>query len=133
MEPSDLYQGEIHLSPLQQVWQRFQQNHIALVGLWFILLVVVVSIVVPWFLPYSPTEQNPAQVLIPPSWEPNGSVIHLFGTDDLGRDVFTRILYGSRTTFLPVLSSCGCFWNWNNTWGFCVCTEALNQAQSTTY
>lgn len=99
MEPSDLYQGEVHLSPVKQVWRRFQQNHIALVGLWFMLLVIVVSIVVPWFLPYSPTEQNPAQVLIPPSWNPNGSVVHLFGTDDLGRDVFTRILYGSRTTF----------------------------------
>lgn len=99
MEQSDLYQTEQHDTPLKHIWYQFQKNHIALVGLWVVIGMLVMCIIIPWFLPYSPSQQNPGHILLPPSWDPNGSVIHLLGTDDLGRDLFTRILYGCRTTF----------------------------------
>lgn len=99
MEPFKLYHNDTPPSPLRQTWTEFKQNHISLVGFWFIIGMLLMCILVPWFLPYSATEQNPSQLLLPPSWEPNGSVMHLLGTDSLGRDLFTRILYGCRTTF----------------------------------
>lgn len=43
--------------------------------------------------------QNPNAILLPPSWDPTGHVSHFLGTDDLGRDLFSRILHGVRLTF----------------------------------
>lgn len=61
-----------------------------LVGL--VLLYPLAAIFAPWISPYDPADQNLRNRLDPPSAE------HLFGTDQYGRDVFTRVLYGARTT-----------------------------------
>ena len=54
-------------------------------------LILVATLAAPLIAPYSPTEQDLSSGLLPPSWE------HLFGTDQLGRDVFSRVLYAGRT------------------------------------
>ena len=64
-----------------------------------LLLFVFFAFFAPLVAPYNPTYQNTEALLIPPSWAPNGSIAHLFGTDALGRDLFSRILYGCRVTF----------------------------------
>jgi len=55
--------------------------------------------------PASPTDQQLAQRLRPPAWMDGGTTSHLLGTDSLGRDVYSRVIYGARTTFLVALAS----------------------------
>lgn len=55
--------------------------------------------------PSSPTDQNLAERLHPPAWMEGGSRHHLLGTDSLGRDVCSRVIYGAKTTFLVALAS----------------------------
>jgi peptide/nickel transport system permease protein len=66
-----------------------------------VLLLVILSAVLTPLSPYSPTEQNPQNDLMAPS------TVHWFGTDDLGRDVFTRTLYGGRISILVGLLATG--------------------------
>ncbi len=81
-------------SNLQRVIQRFRRNRLAVIGALIILLIVLMAIFAPLLAPYDPTEQDYEALLLPPSWE------HPFGTDDLGRDILSRIIYGSRYTLL---------------------------------
>lgn len=73
----------------RMVLRRFLRHKMALVSLMVLGLVILSAVLAP-LSPYSPTEQNPKNSLQPPSLQ------HWFGTDDLGRDVFTRTLYGGR-------------------------------------
>lgn len=71
-------------------WPRLQRNRLAMAGALVVMLLLLLSLLAPWITPHNPTEINAWHVLSPPS----GS--HWFGTDELGRDVFSRVLYGSR-------------------------------------
>lgn len=62
------------------------------VGGLIVATVVITAAIAPWVAPYDPTLINVKAILLPPSWE------HLCGTDTLGRDVFTRMLYGARVS-----------------------------------
>lgn len=68
----------------------FVRNKLNLIGLGIILVIMCAAIFAPYLTSYDPTRQNLSETLQPPSNE------HLMGTDQLGRDVFTRILYGAR-------------------------------------
>jgi peptide/nickel transport system permease protein len=63
-------------------------------GTLLLSVIVVVAIMAPWIVPYDPIEQDLAQALQPPSMQ------HWFGTDNLGRDIFSRVLYGARLDLL---------------------------------
>jgi cationic peptide transport system permease protein len=95
----NLYQEEYHPSPLVNIWIEFRRSHIALAGFVLLVLFVVITILAPIIAPFDPYLQNTNAILLPPAWEPNGSAIHLLGTDGLGRDVFSRLLYACRITF----------------------------------
>lgn len=69
---------------------RTLRNPLSLAGVALIGLLVAAALLVPWLAPYDPFQTNVARRLEQPSRE------HLFGTDQLGRDIFTRILYGTR-------------------------------------
>lgn len=71
-------------------WERFKQNKLALLGLIIVLLLSIQALLAPVVAPYDPTKQDIIHRLEPPSLR------HLLGTDELGRDVFSRILYGTR-------------------------------------
>lgn len=94
-----LYQEEFHPSPWQQTWREFKESHIALLALAILMLFLFFALFAPLVAPYDPLQQNTNAFLIPPSWEINGDISHLFGTDSLGRDLFSRIIYGCRVTF----------------------------------
>jgi peptide/nickel transport system permease protein len=79
-------------------WLRFRQNRLALAGLGIVLLLVVVAAFAPWIATHDPYEQNLAQRLLPP-----GAAGHWLGTDEFGRDIFSRIVYGARITLLIVV------------------------------
>lgn len=84
---------------MSQTWQEFKKSHVAFVGLCALISFIVVILVGPFVTPYSPVEQNTDALLIPPAWAPNGGISYMLGTDALGRDVLTRVIYGSRVTF----------------------------------
>jgi len=69
---------------------RFMRNRLALVGMCIILTLAIVAVLAPILAPYEPSKQNLRALSLPPSWE------HFFGTDQVGRDIFSRVLFGSR-------------------------------------
>jgi cationic peptide transport system permease protein len=95
----NLYQEEYHPSPLINIWLEFKRSHIALGGFVLLVLFLCIAVLAPLLAPYDPHLQNTNAILLPPAWEPNGTISHLLGTDGLGRDVFSRIMYACRTTF----------------------------------
>jgi peptide/nickel transport system permease protein len=70
--------------------KRFSKNKMALAGSLVVILLFVVSILAPWIAPCDPSQINLQKVLLPPSTD------HLFGTDQLGRDVLSRMIWGAR-------------------------------------
>jgi peptide/nickel transport system permease protein len=74
------------------VWKRFSRNRLAMSGLCVIVILAVVAIAAPIISPYDPMSINVYNVLSPPSWS------HPFGTDELGRDVLARMIWGSRVS-----------------------------------
>ncbi|MCW5853458.1 MAG: ABC transporter permease [Anaerolineae bacterium] len=74
------------------VFRQLRRNRGALVGLAIIIFMVIVAFAAPLIAPYDPLEQVVADALKPPSPE------HLFGTDDVGRDMLSRIIYGGQIT-----------------------------------
>lgn len=79
-------------SPLMMFWLRFRRRTVTVAALAFILLEVVVAILAPWIAPYDPVKQDYTA-----TWEPP-SRAHWFGTDDLGRDVLSRLMIGARVS-----------------------------------
>ena len=75
-------------------WPRLADNRFAVAGGVVVLLLLVASLLAPLIVPFSPNEINAWEVLDPPSLR------HWFGTDDLGRDVFSRVIYGARISLL---------------------------------
>ena len=78
------------ISRMKKILIKLLKNKFALIGLTTIMLLVVVALFAPIISPYTPSQQNLFERLQPPSFH------HFFGTDDLGRDVFTRMVFGAR-------------------------------------
>jgi len=72
-------------------WSRFKRRKVAVAGLVFIILIYAAGILAPWVAPYDYRTQNLDRARQPPSWE------HLLGTDELGRDILSRLIWGART------------------------------------
>jgi peptide/nickel transport system permease protein len=91
------------LPPWKEAWLSFSKNKIALVGLGIVIFFIIVAILAPVIAPYNFKEQNLVNRFQAPSSE------HWFGTDDFGRDIFSRIVYGARISlwvgFFSVLGS----------------------------
>src|SRR5262245_13451066 len=67
-------------------------------------VIIVVSMLAPLLAPYAPSDQDLARRLIPPIWYENGTWAHVLGTDNLGRDYLSRVIYGGRISLLIGLS-----------------------------
>lgn len=81
----------------REIMRRRAMGHIGfLIGAGCVLLMVLLAIFAPYLTPYDPFEQNLEGRLINPFWGTGGSWTHPLGTDSLGRDYLTRILYGAR-------------------------------------
>ena len=94
-----IYVEEDIPSPLHQLWSSFKQSNVAMVGFWCYLFLVFLAIFAPFFIGERSIESDLNQILIPPAWQNDGNVSYLLGTDDLGRDIFYRILQGTSLTF----------------------------------
>jgi peptide/nickel transport system permease protein len=71
---------------------RILKNKLAVIGLIFISIIFIIALLAPFIVPYDPYRINVYKVLEAPSKE------HIFGTDELGRDVFSRVIYGARVS-----------------------------------
>ncbi|WP_024872797.1 ABC transporter permease subunit [Tolumonas lignilytica] len=93
-------------SPLAQTWQTFRNDPRAMTGLWLFAFFIGMALLGPSLASYDPFNQNANALLLPPSWETNGSLHYFLGTDDLGRDTLSRLLYGAQLTFGSALTAC---------------------------
>ncbi|NLY51057.1 MAG: ABC transporter permease [Firmicutes bacterium] len=79
---------------LSRQWYRFKKRPVAVAGLVIVLSCIIVAILTPWLAPYDPYTPDFSAILAKPGGD------HLLGTDELGRDIFSRILYGSRISLM---------------------------------
>ncbi len=90
--------------PVRLFWRGFAENRGAVLGLAVMLVLLVVAVLAGQIAPYSPIEQFRTHFLAPPAWAPGGSTAFLLGTDDVGRDLLSRLIYGARLSLLIGLS-----------------------------
>jgi dipeptide transport system permease protein len=99
--PADLsaevgYAPTTRLEMLAEFWHYFRQNRGALIGLVVFLTIVLVAIFAPFFAPHAPNEQFREAFLTPPAWQDGGDPRFFLGTDAVGRDILSRLIYGGR-------------------------------------
>ena len=81
-------------SPGARAWRRLLQRKSAVLGLVIIVLFVSIAVFAPLITPYDPTQQSWTSIRKPPSLQ------HWFGTDESGRDLFSRVIFGARASLL---------------------------------
>ena len=85
---------------LREFWHYFSQSRGAVVGLVIFVLLLLVAAFAPWLSPHDPVEQFKQYFLLPPAWQQGGNPDFLLGTDPVGRDILSRLIYGSRFSLL---------------------------------
>ncbi|AUI86256.1 peptide ABC transporter permease [Vibrio azureus] len=98
MLTNNVYQEEYIPTQFERFWRSYRANNMAMFALWCLILIVVITVFAPWITPHNPQEQS-GQLLLPPSWASSGNVDYFLGTDDLGRDILSRLIMGSQLTF----------------------------------
>ena len=90
--------AQARLGRAYRTWRRFSANRLAVVGLAIIVALVLVAALADVLAPYSPISGDLRTMrLLPPSWE------HWMGTDEQGRDILSRVIYGSRVTLYIII------------------------------
>jgi peptide/nickel transport system permease protein len=89
--PVVLERGE---SPGRRALRRFLRHKLAMFGLVVVVAFVLVALLAPWIAPYDPIETSWSRIRKPPSWA------HPFGTDENGRDVLSRLIWGARASLM---------------------------------
>ncbi|AOE49350.1 ABC transporter permease subunit [Kangiella sediminilitoris] len=77
-------------------WAIYKQNKGALIGTAVLSVIMLMALIGPLLAPYDPAHQFNNKVLVPPIWSSAGDFNYFFGTDDLGRDLLSRLLHGAR-------------------------------------
>jgi peptide/nickel transport system permease protein len=92
-DPSPTSRRQARLGQAWLAWLRIRRNRLAMAGLIIVGILLFVAAFAPWIAPHDPFVQNLGNRLKPP-----GTPGYLLGTDDFGRDILSRIIYGSRIT-----------------------------------
>ncbi len=90
----------VPMTPMQEFWHYFKRNKGAVVGLVYVSIMILIAVFANVLAPYNPADQFRDALLAPPAWQDGGSSAHLLGTDDVGRDVLSRLMYGARLSLL---------------------------------
>ncbi|BET95243.1 dipeptide ABC transporter permease DppC [Xenorhabdus taiwanensis] len=88
------------MTPIQEFWHYFKRNKGAVIGLVYIVLMLLIALLAGVLAPYGPAEQFRDSLLMPPVWQEGGSWQFILGTDDIGRDILSRLMYGARLSLL---------------------------------
>jgi len=89
---------EAKLGQIYRGWLQLRRNRLALLGLVIVVALMLVAAFAPWIATHGPYDQNLSQRLLPP-----GAKGHWLGTDEFGRDIFSRLVYGARVTLYIVV------------------------------
>jgi len=92
------------LHALHELLLDLVSDRVALLGALGLAILVFVAVAAPLVAPYDPTKQSLRDRLTPPAWVEGGNPDHILGTDQLGRDLLSRVIYGARTSMLVGLS-----------------------------
>jgi dipeptide transport system permease protein len=82
--------------PLREFWISFRANRGAVIGMSVVVVLLLLALFAPWIAPHPPHETNSAAFLKPPFWQEGGSAQYLLGTDAIGRDILSRLIWGAR-------------------------------------
>ncbi len=88
-------------NPWARAWRRLRRRKGAMVALVVVVLLILAAVLAPWVAPYDPTLTSFTQVRKAPTW------VHWFGTDEVGRDVLSRVIWGARASLSAGLVSVG--------------------------
>ncbi len=86
--------------PLREVWRHFTANRGAVLGLIVIAALILMAALAGFTAPHDPDEQFRQAALSPPVWAAGGSWTFPLGTDDIGRDILSRLIFGARLSLL---------------------------------
>ncbi|PIJ50737.1 dipeptide ABC transporter permease DppC [Erwinia sp. OLTSP20] len=98
--PESLSVAPAPMTPLEEFWHYFKRNKGAVIGLAYVVIMILIALLAGWLAPHSPAEQFRDSLLHPPVWQDGGSWTFILGTDDVGRDVLSRLMYGARLSLL---------------------------------
>lgn len=100
VDPGSVTVAPKPMTSFQEFWHYFKRNKGAVVGLVYIIIVLLCAIFADVLAPHAPAEQFRDALLHPPVWQEGGSWSYILGTDDVGRDVLSRLMYGARLSLL---------------------------------
>ncbi|PYF80521.1 dipeptide transport system permease protein [Marinomonas alcarazii] len=86
----------VPMTPMQEFWHYFSSNKGAVAGLVVIAIICFMAVFANFVAPHSPSDQYRDALLLPPAWLEGGNWSFVLGTDDVGRDILSRLIYGSR-------------------------------------
>jgi dipeptide transport system permease protein len=82
--------------PWREFWISFCANRGAVIGLVIVVVLLLLALFAPWVAPHAPDLTNSAAFLRPPAWQAGGSWQYPLGTDAIGRDILSRLIWGAR-------------------------------------
>jgi dipeptide transport system permease protein len=82
--------------PWREFWMAFSANRGAVMGLVVVVVLLLLALFAPWVAPHAPDLTNPAVFLKPPAWQAGGAWQYPLGTDAIGRDILSRLIWGAR-------------------------------------
>ena len=83
-----------------RAWRKFARNPAALIGAVILAIVIGAALAAPWIAPHDPAKQSLIRRFTPPVWAAGGNPIYPLGTDQVGRDILSRIIHGARISLL---------------------------------
>jgi ABC-type dipeptide/oligopeptide/nickel transport system permease subunit len=96
--PLDVPAGPAAGAERSRVWRKFVRNPAAILGAVVLLTVIGAAVFAPYVAPHDPTRQSLIRRLTPPVWTSAGKAAHPLGTDQVGRDILSRIIHGARVS-----------------------------------
>jgi peptide/nickel transport system permease protein len=95
------------LSEGRRLWRKFTRNPIGVIGGIILLTVIIGAVFADYFAPHEPNKQRLIARLKPPFWAEGGSMTYPLGTDNVGRDIWSRIIHGSRISLIVGICAVG--------------------------
>jgi ABC-type dipeptide/oligopeptide/nickel transport system permease subunit len=90
------YETPAHSASGSRAWRRFARNPASIVGTLILLVVIGAAVSADWIAPHDPAKQSLLRRFTPPMWQAGGNPSYPLGTDQVGRDVLSRLIHGAR-------------------------------------
>jgi peptide/nickel transport system permease protein len=101
----DFLEGEHRVTRWRKILRKWIENKGAIFGLIMVLCVIISGVLAPYLAPYDPIAQDVEKRLLPPVGQAGSDSRYLLGTDHLGRDIVSRLIYGSRISLVVSISA----------------------------